>query len=59
LIYEEILPKNDYSTKVKVDKYSVLTGYATFNKGGKSKETHRVITKKNDMFSFIVSHPED
>lgn len=59
LIFQEILPKKEYSTTFKVDKYSVLTGYAIFNRGGKSKENHRVIVKKNDLFSFIVSHPED
>jgi len=59
LLFQEILPGKEFKTNVKIDKYAVLTGYATFNKGGKSADKHRVITKKDDMFSFIVSHPED
>jgi len=59
LVTQEILPRKDYSVEINVDKYSVLTGYGTFKKGGKSSEKYRMIMKKNDLFSVVVAMPDD
>lgn len=59
IVYKIILPKQEYSTTIDVDRYNVLTGYATFNKGGKSPDRYKVVTKKNDIFSFIIDIPQE
>lgn len=52
---QEIPAGDDFEKEVKIEKYSIISGYAILSKGGKTKTSYRLISRKNDRFNYIIS----